>query len=104
MAREMGCNVVHRELRTSHSPFLSQPEETAGIVLEAVRAFVGMSVETRPTVSERGNEISIPAAKLWQPITWYRFGLPLVFGHILGRCVLAFGWGRRLWKSGSHRK
>ncbi|KAI9148111.1 Serine carboxypeptidase [Paramyrothecium foliicola] len=39
MAREMGGQVVHRELQTSHSPFLSQPEETAEIITEAVEAF-----------------------------------------------------------------
>ncbi|TQN70130.1 hypothetical protein CSHISOI_05361, partial [Colletotrichum shisoi] len=35
MAREMGARVEHRELQTSHSPFLSQPENTVSIVLEA---------------------------------------------------------------------
>lgn len=99
MAREMGGSVVHRELQTSHSPFLSQPEGTVGLVLEAVEAFTGKSAENGPTISGRGNEISVPEARLWQPLTWYRFGLPLVFGHILGRCFLIFGWGSRLWKS-----
>ncbi|KAJ5827346.1 hypothetical protein N7447_004109 [Penicillium robsamsonii] len=41
MAREMGCSVEHRELHTSHSPFLSQPEMTVGIILEAVETFAG---------------------------------------------------------------
>lgn len=96
MAREMGATVEHRELHTSHSPFLSQPEETVGLVLEAVEAFTGTSVEN--TLSTRGqdNKITVPATRLWQPQTWYRFGLPLVFGHVVGRCVLLFGWVRRL--------
>ncbi|OBT41091.1 hypothetical protein VE00_09335 [Pseudogymnoascus sp. WSF 3629] len=77
MAREMGCPVEHRELQTSHSPFLSQPEETVGILVEAVEAFSGRSVERGLVVRRGGNEIVVPAARLWQPITWYRFGLPL---------------------------
>ncbi|OBT56729.1 hypothetical protein VE04_03902 [Pseudogymnoascus sp. 24MN13] len=77
MAREMGCPVEHRELQTSHSPFLSQPEETVGIVVEAVEAFSGRTVARELVVRGGGNEIVVPAARLWQPITWYRFGLPL---------------------------
>jgi pimeloyl-ACP methyl ester carboxylesterase len=99
MAREMGCSVEHRELQTSHSPFLSQPEETVRIVIKAVEAFTGKPVENAPTRSGRGSEGIVPEARLWQPLTWYKFGLPLVFGHIVGRCILIFGWGRRLWSS-----
>ncbi|RMZ78096.1 hypothetical protein DV737_g4021, partial [Chaetothyriales sp. CBS 132003] len=99
MAREMGATVEHRELPTSHSPFLSRPEEVAGIVLQAVRAFGGKSVGNEPTRGQ-GNQTVLPVVRLWQPLTWYRFGLPLVFGHVLGRCVLIFDWGRRLWRSG----
>ncbi|KAJ5176310.1 Alpha/beta hydrolase family-domain-containing protein [Penicillium canariense] len=53
MAREMGGSVEHRELRTSHSPFLSQPEATAGIMLEAVKAFTDKSEETESPMSCR---------------------------------------------------
>ncbi|KFY73315.1 hypothetical protein V499_06608 [Pseudogymnoascus sp. VKM F-103] len=98
MAREMGCPVEHRELQTSHSPFLSQPEETVGIVVEAVEAFSGKTVERELVVRGGGNEIAVPAARLWQPITWYRFGLPLVFGHLIGRGVLIFNWTRGLFR------
>jgi pimeloyl-ACP methyl ester carboxylesterase len=98
MAREMGCPVEHRELQTSHSPFLSQPEETVGILVEAVEAFSGRSVERGLVVRRGGNEIVVPAARLWQPITWYRFGLPLVFGHLIGRGVLIFNWTRGLFR------
>ena len=102
VAREMGCNVEHRELQTSHSPFLSQPEETVEIVVEAVEAFSGKKVAKDSTVRRGGNEIVVPAARLWQPLTWYRFGLPLVFGHLIGRGVLIFNWTRRLlWTSRS---
>ncbi|OBT73992.1 hypothetical protein VF21_06013 [Pseudogymnoascus sp. 05NY08] len=98
MAREMGCPVEHRELQTSHSPFLSQPEETVGILVEAVEAFSGKLVERELVVRRGGNEIVVPAARLWQPITWYRFGLPLVFGHLIGRGVLIFNWTRGLFR------
>ncbi|OBT84653.1 hypothetical protein VE02_07056 [Pseudogymnoascus sp. 03VT05] len=98
MAREMGCSVEHRELQTSHSPFLSQPEETVGILVEAVEAFSGKPVERESVVRREGNESVVPAARLWQPITWYRFGLPLVFGHLIGRGVLIFNWTRGLFR------
>lgn len=102
MAREMGASVEHRELQTSHSPFLSQPEETAKIVAEAVGAFIGKPLTEGSTVKRQGNEIVVPGARLWQPLTWYRFGLPLVFGHLIGRGVLIFNWTRRLlWTSRS---
>jgi pimeloyl-ACP methyl ester carboxylesterase len=99
MAREMGGSVEHRELQTSHSPFLSQPDVTARIILEAVEAFTGKKAGGGSTISGSGNAITLPKATLWQPITWFRFGLPLVFGHVVGRCVLLFSWGRKLWRS-----
>ncbi|OIW23398.1 alpha/beta-hydrolase [Coniochaeta ligniaria NRRL 30616] len=99
MAREMGCTVVHRELNTSHSPFLSQPEETAGLVVEAVEAFAGTSVDKELTRQGQGSLVTVPEARLWQPLTWFKFGIPLAFGHILGRCYLIFRWGRGLWGS-----
>ncbi|GAB1315954.1 Methylesterase 7 [Madurella fahalii] len=98
MARAMGGTVEHRELQTSHSPFLSRPEETVVIVLEAVEVFTGKS-ENAPARRPRHDEIAVPEARLWQPLTWYKFGLPLVVGRILGRCILIFRWGRRLWSS-----
>ena len=102
MAREMGCKVGHRELQTSHSPFLSQPNETVEIIVEAVEDFTGKPVEKKTTTSGLRNVITVPEARRWQPLTWYRFGLPLFFGHIIGRCVLGFGWSRRLWRSWFH--
>lgn len=102
MAREMGGCVEHRELQTSHSPFLSQPETTVRIMLEAVEAFTGKSgepTESTSITSGRGDVITVPKVSLWQPFTWFRFGLPLAFGHILGRGILLFSWGRGLWRS-----
>lgn len=98
MAREMGGSVEHRELQTSHSPFLSQPEVTSRIILEAVGAFTGKSGGNESTMSGRGDVIALPKATLWQPFTWFRFGLPLALGHVLGKCILLFTWGRRLWR------
>ncbi|CAG8385376.1 unnamed protein product [Penicillium salamii] len=100
MAREMGGNVEHRELQTSHSPFLSQPEATVEIILEAVGAFTGAPQKNEPVAGRRGAMLpTLPRATLWQPLTWFKFGLPLALGHVIGRGILVFGWGRRLWRS-----
>lgn len=96
LARGMGASVEHRELQTSHSPFLSQPEETVQIMVEAVEAFTGKPVEDVVASKKGNNEISLPEPRLLRPFTWYKFGLPLVFGRVLGKCVLVFVWGRRL--------
>ncbi|OOF95010.1 hypothetical protein ASPCADRAFT_171439 [Aspergillus carbonarius ITEM 5010] len=98
MAREMGGHVEHRELQTSHSPFLSQPEATVKIMLEAIEAFTGTSAAATSAILRRG-DIAVPRTILWQPLTWFKFGLPLAFGRVIGRGILLFGWGRRLWRS-----
>lgn len=98
MARGMGGVVEHREMHTSHSPFLSRPEETVGFVVEAVEAFTGKRME-QAVARVRDNGAALPAARLWQPLTWIKFGLPLIFGRALGKSVLIFGWVRRLWSS-----
>lgn len=98
MAREMGGKVEHRELQTSHSPFLSQPEKTAGLVFEAVKSFVGTPIDNRPEEGVRAG-VMYPAARLLQPLTWFKYGLPLAFGHLVGRSYLIFTglWG--FWRS-----
>jgi pimeloyl-ACP methyl ester carboxylesterase len=97
MAREMGGQVVHREMLTSHSPFLSQPEETVGIIVEAVEAFSGKKIVRDEVVAKgKKNRIIIPAFRLWSPSTWFKFGLPLGFGHVLGRGFIVFRGIRRL--------
>jgi pimeloyl-ACP methyl ester carboxylesterase len=98
MAREMGAAVEHRELQSSHSPFLSQPEATVDIMLEAVMAFAGKPARKRLT-KERHSVIVVPKAALWKPSTWFKIGLPLIFGRVFGRCVLLFRGGKWLWKS-----
>lgn len=97
MVREMGGSVEYRELQTSHSPFLSQPEATVSIMLEAIKAFIGKP-EIESPMRGRTDVIAMPKNALWQPSTWFRFGLPLAFGRVLGRCILLFSWGRRLWR------
>ncbi|PLB40930.1 alpha/beta hydrolase [Aspergillus candidus] len=98
MAREMGANVEHRELQTSHSPFLSQPGLTVEIILEAVDAFTNSRSDgSKSAVNRAENDIVVPRADLLKPLTWFKFGLPMVVGRVLGRCILLFGWGRRLW-------
>lgn len=99
MARGMGGAVEHKEMQTSHSPFLSRPKEVADIMIDAVSAFTGQP--TRQGAFRAGHtEIVVPGAKLWQPYTWFKFGGPLVLGHIIGRGYLVFHWVKNLWQSG----
>lgn len=96
MARAMGVSVEHRELQTSHSPFLSQPEATTRIIVEAVEAFTSKPRCYPSRAGGRGDVIALPKATLWQPLSWVRFGLPLVLGHVIGKGIRLFTWGRRL--------
>lgn len=100
MAREMGGKVEHRELQTSHSPFLSQPGTTAKIIVEAVLTFTGRTPDLpKSSATEDGRAVvAAPKATLW-PSTWLRYGLPLALGHIIGRCFLLYTGTRRLWRS-----
>lgn len=101
MAREMGATVEHRELQTSHSPFLSQPGLTVEIILEAVDAFThSRSDQSKKSIDGATSGIVVPGATLLNPLTWIKFGLPMAFGRVLGRCILLFGWGRTLWRAG----
>ncbi|KAL7919589.1 Alpha/beta hydrolase family domain-containing protein [Trichoderma austrokoningii] len=98
MARAMGASVEHRELQTSHSPFFSQPEATVNAIVEAVEAFTGKRVGSAAIKRGQDKRVKLADPGLLQPLTWFKFGLPLVLGHIIGKCVLIFQWGRRLWK------
>lgn len=99
MARGVGASVEHRELQTSHSPFLSKPELTVELILEAVDAFTRSSSDKSKSAIRADNAVVVPGARLLSPFTWFRFGLPLAFGRVLGKCVLLFGWGRGLWRT-----
>lgn len=92
-AREMGTHVEHRELQTSHSPFLSRPEETASLLREAVQAFAGAPLDVAAEAPTQTG-IMLPTPKLWQPSSWFRYGLPLVLGRVFGRSYLVFSWVR----------
>lgn len=95
VARGMGAHVEHREIQASHSPFLSRPEETAGYVVDAIESFTRQRLEQSP-IRGRDNKAVLPAARLWQPLTWFKFGLPLLLGRAIGKVVLAFWWVRGL--------
>ncbi|CEN62209.1 hypothetical protein ASPCAL08847 [Aspergillus calidoustus] len=107
MAREMGGVVEHRELGTSHSPFLSRPQETVDVIVEAIAGFVGRELvrygsgSTGPA-SARGEQramATVPGIRFWQPFSWLKFGVPLALGHLVGRGILLFGWGRMIWRT-----
>ncbi|KAF4969347.1 hypothetical protein FSARC_3422 [Fusarium sarcochroum] len=99
MARAMGGNVVHTEMRTSHSPFLSQPAQVMQIFLQAFQAFTGQGSHDRLGVLEMVTGQGLPVVKLWQPITWYRFGLPLGVGNVIGWSIISYRRVRGLWES-----
>lgn len=108
MARGMNGSVEHRELRTSHSPFLSQPDATAMVIQEAVGVFSeqrgGLKGVAGYLTGGHGDVVAAApkvSTILWRPLAHLVFGLPLAIGHILGKCVLLFGWGRRVWRSRS---
>ncbi|KAF9888570.1 hypothetical protein FE257_008502 [Aspergillus nanangensis] len=95
IAREMGARVQHRELQTSHSPFLSQPKATVRIMLEAIDAFTGKEPGSEPTLGLGSEVVTVPKAVLWRPFSWFKYGIPLAFGHVVGRMILLFRWGKR---------
>ncbi len=101
MAREMGGAVEHRELQTSHSPFLSQPNEVVDILTDAIAAFTGKAVEVSLPEQKERAVVRTPRADIWQPHSMLKYGLPLALGHIVGRCIVLFQWTRGLWTSKS---
>lgn len=105
MARQMGGTVEHRELATSHSPFLSKPEDVVAIVLDAVTALKGKLGQARSLESDdiqrrqRKKGIVVASVKLWQPRSWFKFGFPYALGRGIGALIMMWTWGRRLWRS-----
>lgn len=96
MARGMGAMIEHKELRSSHSPFLSRPKEIVDLLVRASAAFTGNAIDSMKT-EEGGSEPLEPVSSVWQPSSWFKFGLPLATGHVLGRCILLFYGARRIW-------
>ncbi|KAF5590018.1 uncharacterized protein FSUBG_10986 [Fusarium subglutinans] len=72
MVRMLGARVVYTELKTSHSPFLSQPKQVVQIVLQAFESFTGTRADETPETLELENRPFIPQVSLWQPTTWLR--------------------------------
>lgn len=101
MARGMGGMVEHRELQTSHSPFLSMPDETVAIIVEAVENFAGQKIDdvVQEEVSDlTKRKILVPAIWLSRPGSWLRYGLPLSFGRVIGGIISSFLWTKSLLK------
>lgn len=96
-ARSMGASVVHRELRSGHSPFLSRVEETVGLLVLALEDFVGANEVKQADGWDK--EVIVPEVKVWEPMTWVRYGLPYAIGSGLGICMLLFYSTQRLWRS-----
>lgn len=97
MVRGMDGDVVHREVRSSHSPFLSMKRETSRVVGDAVGAFMGRRVggeEDREII----NRIVVPEVSLWRLPSWWWYGVPYGMGWGIGKVVLVVqwvtGWGR----------
>ncbi|KAF5549121.1 hypothetical protein FMEXI_4463 [Fusarium mexicanum] len=72
MVRMLGARVVYTELKTSHSPFLSQPKQVVQIVLQAFESFTGTRADETPDTLELENRPFIPQVSPWQPITCFR--------------------------------
>ncbi|KAF3052335.1 hypothetical protein E8E11_009861 [Didymella keratinophila] len=100
MVRAMGASEVLWELRSSHSPFLSQSGEVMDLLLRAASVFTGKVMgaeEWQGGGSKR--EAVTPTVNIVRPSTWLKYGVPLVVGHIIGRCILLFYGARELWRS-----
>ncbi|EXK80131.1 hypothetical protein FOQG_15305 [Fusarium oxysporum f. sp. raphani 54005] len=72
MARMLGGRVVYTELKTSHSPFLSQPTRVVQIMLQAFESFTGTRADETPKALEVANKPFIPLVSPLQPTTWFR--------------------------------
>ena len=96
MARALGGRVAHRELDSSHSPFLSQPSEVVVIILEAVTNSALHAPEGQARIQPaqacacHNKRITFPAVQLFSPTTWFRYGAPLAVGYLIG-------WGVRIY-------
>lgn len=106
MARGCGVHVHHVELPSSHSPFISMPDETVGIIVRAVENAAKTSDDSRTTTDRVGSTQTITKINrrpwaLWStPTSWLRFGIPLAIGRMLGWGLSGFLAMRRLWWRG----
>ncbi|KAF5577619.1 hypothetical protein FPCIR_12021 [Fusarium pseudocircinatum] len=67
MVRMLGARVVHTELKTSHSLFLSQPKQVVQIMLQACQSFTGTKADGTPETLELANKPFIPIVNSRQP-------------------------------------
>lgn len=75
MARSMGASVVHKEFRSSHSPFLSQSDEVVQLLLDAASAFAGKVAGVEALqISQGRNEVLAPAVTTGRSSTWLKYG------------------------------
>lgn len=100
MARGQGAMVHHTELRSSHSPFLSMPGEVVRILLDAVDnvsgSQKGRAIGSNGTL--KTGDVDVPSVRLLAPDTWFKFGLPLGLGRVIGWGFVGFMSLRRLWR------
>ncbi|KAJ3036164.1 hypothetical protein HDV00_003020 [Rhizophlyctis rosea] len=101
MVRAQGATVTWRELWTSHSPFISQPNEVVGIILEAVDAVKacttwGQAIAQAPADLRK---IVVPGTRILSPLSWFQYGVPSVFGHLIGGGFVCYRGAKRLWRS-----
>jgi hypothetical protein len=99
MARGLGAVVEHRELKTSHSPFLSQPQHVVDIIREALDIFdppLELALHHPKKLDPGTKGAMVPSVKLVRPLTWLNIGVPLGFGRSLGWCIAFWGWSRRI--------
>jgi len=102
MARGQGGVVHHTELKSSHSPFLSLPEDVVEIILDAIQVVSGMQNQVKHASDElgetrRGKARETPNVIFRAPYTWFRFGIPFFIGRVLGWGFVAFMGLRKLW-------
>lgn len=98
MARAQGAVVHHRELFSSHSPFLSMPGEVTGIIMEAVRAVGGSENARESDGAVSRKKYQVPAFRLGSPGSWFKFGIPLLMGHGFGWAFVGMKAMSRLWR------
>ena len=92
-ARGMGGEIRHVELRSSHSPFLSLPNEVVWLIMGLVKDVrsteIGERLESIKT-GIVGRIGTVPVTSALVPSTWFKYGIPLLVGRIVG-------WGVWAW-------
>lgn len=94
VARGCGADVTIVELPTSHSPFLSQPDRTVAVLVDALRDFQALAAASPRARTLRRQTRSLA----FRPGRWLREGFLLGFGEVLGRCFLGLERVRRWWR------